>query len=185
MFIVAEVLHKRGVRANHLSLIGLLLSFLAAIAYYIHSYSYGLLLPAFLLILAGFCDVLDGVLARVSGTCGKFGSFLDSVVDRASDGAILLGILLGGLCNSAIIVSALILMSLVSYVKAKGEALGVTVEGGVMERAERLLVIIGATFIEIFYKGALEIGILIIAVFSFLTVLQRGYKISTKLLAVT
>jgi len=85
---VGRALFRLHLRPNHLTVIGLGVSFLAASAF-----SAGRTRAAgLLLIVAGLCDFFDGALARVSGRVTPFGAFLDSVIDRYSDLLVLLGI---------------------------------------------------------------------------------------------
>lgn len=93
-----------------------------------------------------FSDVLDGVMARLAGSSGDWGSFLDSALDRVQDAAVFLGLMLwffgtGDLAPAGIAAAAcLILGHLVSYVRAKAESLGFDANTGIAERAERLVV---------------------------------------------
>src|SRR5882762_4361568 len=80
--------HRFRLRPNHLTVLGLGVSLLAATAF-----CWGRTRGAgWLLILAGLCDFFDGSLARASGQVSAFGAFLDSVIDRYSDLVVLLGI---------------------------------------------------------------------------------------------
>jgi CDP-diacylglycerol--glycerol-3-phosphate 3-phosphatidyltransferase len=107
---------------------------------------------AALLALAGLFDFFDGAVARLAGSDSDYGAFLDSVVDRYSDLAVLLGILvyyehttdtLGAILTMATLAGTV----MVSYTKARAQSIGVSCEIGVMERPERLITLIaGATF---------------------------------------
>lgn len=130
-----------------------------------------------LLMIGGFFDILDGAVARENGRVTAFGGVLDSVSDRYADAAVFIGIMWGG--YSAIlpyiendwIVSAIALVGslLVSYSRARAEAAGTgKLAIGVAERAERMILIILGAF-----TGLLNWGVLIVAVISHLTVLQR------------
>ena len=130
-----------------------------------------------LLIAGGFFDILDGAVARENGRVTVFGGVLDSVSDRYADAAVFIGIMWGG--YSAIlpyiendwVVSAIALVGslLVSYSRARAEAAGTgKLAIGVAERAERMILIILGAF-----TGLLNWAVLIVAVISHLTVLQR------------
>jgi archaetidylinositol phosphate synthase len=130
-----------------------------------------------LLMIGGFFDILDGAVARENGRVTAFGGVLDSVSDRYADAAVFIGIMWGG--YSAIlpyiqndwIVSAIALVGslLVSYSRARAEAAGTgKLAIGVAERAERMILIILGAF-----TGLLNWAVLIVAVISHLTVLQR------------
>lgn len=127
-----------------------------------------------LLLISGFCDALDGALARIYGETTLFGGFLDSLLDRYADAFVLCGIILGGLCHPFWGLTALTGSLLVSYVRARAEAKGVEMEAvGVAERAERLLILVIASFLSIVWLEALSWGVIVLAVLANLTVLQR------------
>ncbi|MEM2281284.1 MAG: CDP-alcohol phosphatidyltransferase family protein, partial [Candidatus Bathyarchaeia archaeon] len=129
-----------------------------------------------LLLLSGYCDMLDGALARLCQKTTPFGGFLDSLLDRYADAAVYAGIMLGGFCTFHWGLAALVGSLLVSYARARAEAASVKMEGvGLAERAERIIIIAAASLIEIFWKSALEAGVVVLAVLANLTVLQRGY----------
>jgi len=91
-------------------------------------------------------DMLDGALARVKGTTGSFGAFLDSTLDRVGDASVFAGLaiwfVLGGHSRllAAVALFCLVAGLLVSYAKARAEALGFRCDVGVAERTERLLI---------------------------------------------
>jgi CDP-diacylglycerol--glycerol-3-phosphate 3-phosphatidyltransferase len=91
-------------------------------------------------------DMLDGALARVKGTTGNFGAFLDSTLDRVGDASVFAGLaiwfVLGGHSRllAAVALFCLVAGLLVSYAKARAEALGFRCDVGVAERTERLLI---------------------------------------------
>ncbi len=127
-----------------------------------------------------FTDMLDGVLARIKGTSGKFGAFLDSTMDRVADAAVFSGLAVwfvrGGHNQLLAAVSIFCLVSgaLVSYVKARAEGLGTTANVGIAERPERMVV----TFVAVGLSGLgvpyiLPIGLWLLAVASVITLGQR------------
>ncbi len=131
----------------------------------------------FVVLIAGFFDILDGALARSTKRTTQFGAILDSTLDRLSEAVLLLGILvLYGREQSAagILVVGLALVGslLVSYIKARAEALGLECQVGLFTRAERVIVLaLGLLLSQIDY--ALIIALAIIVVFSFFTAGQR------------
>ena len=145
---VARVLLQAHVRPNHLTVLGLGVSIVAAGALAGGRLRVG----AVLLTLAGLFDFFDGSLARLANSVSAFGAFLDSVVDRYSDLAVLLGILvyyeqrsdtLGAVLTMATLAGTV----MVSYTKARAQSIAVSCDVGVMERPERLIALIaGATF---------------------------------------
>ena len=155
------------------TVIGLLFAFLAFILYSGgHPFFAGLLLAV-----SGFFDVLDGSVARATGTTSQRGAFLDSTLDRVSEVVVFLGILVGGYASPFLVLTALSLSLLVSYTRAKGDALGVSLAGiGVGERSERLVVLIATSLL-----GVVGIGVIIVALLALITFVQRTVKVSTAL----
>lgn len=169
------MVHKIGLTPNHVSAIGIILAVCSALAYWHWQTNQFLLVVApFLLLISGFCDALDGAIARLYGETTTFGGFLDSLLDRYADAVVFLGIIIGGLCHLLWGLIALIGSLLVSYTRARAEATGVKMEAvGVAERAERLIILAIASFIGIFRLEALYWGVILLAFLSNLTVLQR------------
>jgi CDP-diacylglycerol--glycerol-3-phosphate 3-phosphatidyltransferase len=141
---IGRALHRIGVSADGLTVLGLL----AAIGTGALIANGNLTLAVLGLVLSGLPDLLDGSVARHSGTAGARGSFFDSVCDRVADSALLAGVAwhLGG--DHAVLALGVVALSmLVSYERAKAEALGFSARGGVMERLERLVLLgIGLAF---------------------------------------
>lgn len=145
---VARLLFRARVRPNHLTVLGLGVSIAAAYVFSVGRLRWG----AALLAVAGLFDFFDGAVARLAGSDSDYGAFLDSVVDRYSDLAVLLGILvfyehaadtLGAVLTMATIAGTV----MVSYTKARAQSIGVRCEIGMMERPERLIALIaGAAF---------------------------------------
>ncbi len=175
----AEAAHKIGLTPNILSAVGLALSLFSAVAYAMAQNQPLLLLLAIILLLAsGFCDTLDGVLARTYQQTSVFGGFFDSLLDRYADAAVYAGVIIGGLCDPIWGLIALAGSLLVSYSRARAEAAGIKMESvGVAERAERMIILAAASVAAIFWLPALNIGIIVLAVLSNLTVVQRGVHV--------
>ena len=171
----AKILHKMGVTPNQVSVMGIFMALLAACFYWAAQYdSFFLIIAPILFLLSGFCDALDGVVARLSGEPTVFGGFLDSLLDRYADAFILVAIIISHLCEVFWGSVALVGSLLVSYVRARAEATGVKMETiGLAERAERILILTLASFIAFSWLDALNWGIIILAVLTNLTVLQR------------
>ena len=96
--------------------------------------------------LLGMSDLLDGTMARMSGTSGQWGNFLDATLDRLADGAIFGGVALYGAFHDQPWITAGALLALVtgqvtSYAKARAEAVGASANVGIAERAERLILV--------------------------------------------
>jgi archaetidylinositol phosphate synthase len=155
---------------------GLIVSLASAWCFYSWTSS-PLLLPAaaLLILLSGLFDAVDGIIARTKEKVTAFGGFLDSVSDRYADAMVLAGITLGGLCNPVAGFAALIGSLMVSYTRSRAEAAGVSMAGvGLTERAERMLILAAVTFIAVFWIDALNYGVILLAVLSHVTVIQRA-----------
>lgn len=167
----ARLLFRIRLRPNSLTVLGLLFSILAALAFAANQVRTG----ALLLLAAGAADLLDGALARVSGRATPFGAFLDSVLDRYSDlivlgGLVLLFVRLGHLRELLLTLATLVGSIMVSYTRARAESIGADCEVGLMERGERMVcLIIGALAPSLFLTPALWV----LAIGSNLTALQR------------
>ena len=166
---VGRALFRLHLRPNHLTVIGLVVSFFAAGGFIAGHVRWA----GGLLALAGMCDMLDGALARVSGQVTAFGAFLDSVIDRYSDLLVLLGIVVlfartphtrGALVAMAGLVGSV----MVSYTKARAESIGVECNVGFMERPERMICLVAGAVLD-----QLEPALWVLAVLSNLTALQR------------
>lgn len=124
-------------------------------------------------------DMLDGALARVKGTSGRWGAFLDSTLDRIGDAAVFSGLAIwlvrtrqGGL--AAVALYCLVAGSLVSYAKARAEGLGMRADVGVAERSERLLIaLVAAGLTGLGVPFVLAVGLWALAALSTVTFGQR------------
>ncbi len=181
----AKAAHKIGLTPNMVSGIGIILAFLSAFAYAEwQTHLLYLLLATILLLFSGFCDALDGILARLYHETTVFGGFLDSLLDRYADAVVYAGIIVGGLCDSVWGLAALIGSVLVSYSRARAEAAGIKMESvGIAERAERIIILSIASITAIFWqpKTAMNAGIILLAILSNLTVLQRSLHVYKEL----
>ena len=181
----AKAAHKIGLTPNTISAIGIALAFLSALTYaeWQNRPAY-ILIATVLLLLSGFCDALDGLLARLYQQTTAFGGFLDSLLDRYADAAVYAGIILGGLCDKLWGLTALTGSLLVSYSRARAEAAGIKMESiGLAERAERIIILATASLVAFFWQPetAINVGIILLAILSNLTVLQRGLYAYKKL----
>ncbi|MGA2836795.1 MAG: CDP-alcohol phosphatidyltransferase family protein [Acidimicrobiales bacterium] len=139
---VGRTLQQVGISADVLTATGLISAAATAVAVatgHLH-------LAIALLILTGLHDLLDGPVAKASGTSSVRGAFFDSVTDRVSDALILGGIawyLVSTHPGHLVLLPFAILgvTSLVSYQRAKAESLGISAKGGLMERAERMILL--------------------------------------------
>ncbi len=133
----------------------------------------GLVLAA-VVILSGFLDVLDGAVARVLKASTARGALLDSLIDRVCEALYAVYALILGL--DPLVVTVFLFLSLItSYLRSRGEFLGVSLMGvGLMERAERLIgLVITAIVLEVFSHAAANAVLLVLACLVGVTVIQR------------
>ena len=171
---IGDRLRRTRLTPDHLTVVGLVVALGAAVAIGLGWHALGLLL----VILAALPDLLDGALAKASNTSSQRGAFFDSVVDRVTD-----GLLFGGVAwyfaseesaHMAILPMAVALMSgVISYERAKAESLGLSAKGGLMERAERIVVLCIGLLID---SGLYWVMWAMLALVS-LTAVQRFVKI--------
>ena len=130
------------------------------------------------LIFAGTCDILDGALARSTNASYPYGAFLDSTLDRYSEGAVYIGLAayfltIGGPLQRWLVLATLAALAgsvLVSYVRARAQSLGFSCETGLFARPERVVV----TVIGLIVGGAVLYGVVfLLAILTNLTALQR------------
>jgi CDP-diacylglycerol--glycerol-3-phosphate 3-phosphatidyltransferase len=168
---LARRLLRWHARPNQLTLLGLFASVTAALGF-----ARGRLrLAALLLIVAGLLDILDGALARCSGQVTPFGGFLDSVIDRYSDLIVLVGLVVYFLRletarGLALTLATLVGTIMVSYCRARAESIGATCKVGLMERGERMIVLILGALVH-----QLIPALWVLAVLTNLTALHRIY----------
>ena len=185
----ATAAHKIGLTPNRISTIGFGLALASAASYALATAqtAWWLILAVVFLLASGFCDTLDGIVARTFGQTTVFGGFYDSVLDRYADALVFAAIIIFGLTNpswdnpvwgalwSAVWgLSALSGSLLVSYTRARAETAGVKMESvGLAERAERMLILAVFTVVAFFWLPALGYGVAVLAVLANFTVLQR------------
>jgi CDP-diacylglycerol--glycerol-3-phosphate 3-phosphatidyltransferase len=188
---VGNLLARLRFHPNIVTLIGLLLSGFAGLLYSTGAFFWA----AWVLVLAGSCDVLDGQLARLTGRSSAFGAFFDSTMDRFGEILVFLGLawyFSGGTAGSFSTTSetphagspvsvVLILLAasgsmMVSYTRARAEALGLDCKVGWMQRPERLtLLIIGSLLAALPAVGLtlMKLTFLVLALTAIFTAIQR------------
>lgn len=139
---IGDRLRRTRLSPDHLTIVGLVVAVAAAVAIGAGFLALGLLL----VILAALPDLLDGALAKASNTSSQRGAFFDSVIDRVAD-----SLLFGGVAwyfaseesaHMALLpMAVLAASSVISYQRAKAESLGLSARGGIMERAERIILL--------------------------------------------
>jgi CDP-diacylglycerol--glycerol-3-phosphate 3-phosphatidyltransferase len=167
---VGANLRRTGLTADHLTLLGVLMAVGASLAIANGALRGGLLLLA----LCAIPDVLDGAVAKASGTASPRGAFFDSVADRFVD-ALLLGGVAWYLASTqpgrvpVLPLAVLGLSMLISYERAKAESLGYDARGGLMERAERLI----ALGFGLLFDSLLVVTLWVMLVLTAITAVQR------------
>ena len=165
---IGKIFASTGLSPNFWTGLGLLIAILSAIVYGLNI-EFGVILGGILLLISGFFDVVDGQVARITGNTSKKGSYLDSMFDKIAEVSIFLGILIGGYVEPYIVMLAITLSLLVSYARAKSDALNIKLQGvGIGERAERLLVV---AIIGI--GGFMQYAVIIVVIISGITLIQR------------
>lgn len=162
---------KLNVHPSTFTTVGFLLSCIAS--YFIAIGS--LRLGSSIILLAGLCDALDGRLARHTGKVTNFGALYDSTLDRYSEVVYFFGMAFYFIDNSWYLTSIAVAVGLggsmmVSYVRARAEGLGFKCNIGLLQRAERLLLLGFGGLIHIYIYVA---AIWIVAIFSNITAIQR------------
>ena len=165
----ARILLRLHVAPNAVTLLGFLLSGGVAYLFATGSFRAG----GALLLVSSLFDLLDGTMARLGGRASAFGALLDSVTDRLSEAAVLLGLLLYYYDQSSqagviLVYLTLVVSLLVSYVRARGEGLGVATTVGLVTRPERAVILAVGALVQ---QMLIILGI--VAALSFLTAGQR------------
>jgi CDP-diacylglycerol---glycerol-3-phosphate 3-phosphatidyltransferase len=173
-------LTRYRIHPNFLTTVGFTVTCASAFAFHQHAVRGA----GMLILLGGFFDILDGRVARLTGLGSKFGAFYDSTLDRSSEIIVFMGILslyndyrmeLGDVGMIYLIMAAMAGSLMVSYTRARAEALGLDCRVGLMPRTERVVLIGGAAlFFGTSWGGlVLKIVILLLTVLTNLTAFQR------------
>lgn len=185
-------LASAGIAPNILTTIGVTVNIGCAVLFALGEFFWA----GIVLIVANLFDMLDGNVARLTGRVTKYGSFLDSSLDRLSDMTIFFGIMIfyarsvpqHSLLNVILAGLGMICSVMVSYTTARSEGLGVKANVGFLQRPERIvLLIIGALSTwdwnsEFFLFNRMPQVLWVLAVGSFWTMIQRGFFIRSKLM---
>lgn len=177
---LTEWLAAERVHPNLLTTMGFVVTISSAIAFHGHHVRSA----GFLILLGGFFDILDGRVARLSSLGSKFGAFYDSTLDRVSEIAVFMGLLslyndyrleLGDVGMIYLIMLAMAGSLMISYTRARAEALGLDCKVGLMQRAERVVLLGGAAlFFGDAWDGLVLKGVIVVlAVLTNLTAFQR------------
>lgn len=174
----ATLLVRMGVTANGITLTGLVLTCVAAAVLFGNGH---LVAGAIVIALCTLFDLVDGAVARAGAGGSPYGALVDAVSDRVADGVILASLVWwlvhtepGNGPALVLLLACLVLSQVVSYSKARADAGGLRTPGGLMERADRLvLILLGAGLEGLGVPWALEVALFAVALGSLVTVLQR------------
>jgi CDP-diacylglycerol--glycerol-3-phosphate 3-phosphatidyltransferase len=178
---IIEAMVRRRVHPNALSTIGFLVTMSSAFAFgYNHIRTAGVLI-----LLGGVFDIFDGRVARATGLASKFGAFYDSTLDRISEIAVYVGLLslyntyhpqLGDVGTVYAIAVAMAGSLMISYTRARAEALGIDCKVGLMQRGERVVMIGLASLLFGGESSGLALRVVIISV-AILTIITAVHRI--------
>ena len=174
-------IRRSRLKPNTLTWIGLAISIIAAGTIATNH----LLISGLLVLLSGLFDILDGTLARLTNQTTRFGALLDSTFDRISEAVLLLGLLVlyirsGGTLEMVLIFLALVGSFLTSYVRARAEGLGIDCPVGLFTRGERVIILALGLVLNSVYRLSILVALLVLVVFSFITVGQRLFYVWQK-----
>lgn len=179
---LGNALIRMGMGPNAVTTLGFLITSGSGVAFF-----FGWLqLGGALVLVGGLFDILDGYVARTSGSASLFGSFYDSMLDRVSEVVVTLGVFslyigpsprLGPAAMVYVVALAMAGSLLVSYTRARAEGLGLDCRVGLMQRAERVIFLGGAALLFGSWRGGVVMSLvmLVMAVLTNLTALYRIY----------
>src|SRR3954466_8616368 len=167
---------------NAISLTGFALCVVAAVLVWQDEYFLG----GVAFVVGSVCDTLDGRYSRMSGKGTPFGAFLDSTLDRIEEGVVLTAVAFqfsdrGDQLAVCAVVIAVVASLMVSYTRARAEALGVECKVGIADRAVRVVILSAALLLTSFGLDVLDIGVYVLAVLSVITVVQRIWHVRSEL----
>ena len=171
---IARVLVKLGFSPSGLTVMGVLIACVAAALI-----SQGMLaVGGIVMLIAGVFDMFDGAVARMTDRATKFGALFDSVMDRVSEAVVLLGLLWfyledGEQLGAVLVYVSIVGSTLVSYVRARAEGLGIECKGGLMQRPERVASLGVGIIVGQWWEPAVLIVLGVIAALTVVTTVQR------------
>jgi phosphatidylglycerophosphate synthase len=184
---VARLLVRLGISPDVVTVVGTLGTSIAALYFFPGG---DFLVGTLVISLFVFSDTLDGTMARLQGRPSTWGAFLDSTLDRVADSAIFCGIALWFVGDgddtvmASVTLAALVGGWMVSYARARAEGLGAVATVGIAERSERLVLTLAATGLSGIFDAPwlLDAALWVVAVLSWVTVLQRIWAVRSQLL---
>ena len=183
-----DFLVRRRVNPNWITTVGVFVNLAAGLAYFLFHIQTG----GALVLLGGLLDIIDGQVAVRTGQQTVFGSFYDSTTDRIAEIVVMLGVMslylgrepnIGEPWMAYVVASAMAGSLMVSYTRAKAEALGLDCRVGLMQRAERIILLGGSSFFfGSWHRGAVLTWVMLaMAVLTNLTAIYRIYWVSRHL----
>ena len=173
---IARVGLRIGLTPNSVTLFGAIGLISSALVLYPNGHLFG---GTIVIAIFALSDLFDGAMARISQKgASAWGGFLDSTIDRLTDSAILVGVSLYLISKNdritPVVLGALILGSLVPYIRAKAESMQIECSGGIAERTERLIIALTAIGFEgLGVPYSLAIGMWLLLTLAAVTVVQR------------
>ena len=173
---IARVGLRAGLTPNSVTIIGAVGLISSALYFYPRG---DFFIGTIAISLFALSDLFDGAMARISQKgASSWGGFLDSTIDRLTDSAILVGVALFLIDENdritPVVLGALVLGSLVSYIRAKAESLQIECSGGIAERTERLIIALTAIGFEgLGVPYSLALGMWLLLILAAVTVIQR------------
>jgi CDP-diacylglycerol--glycerol-3-phosphate 3-phosphatidyltransferase len=184
--VYSEIARQRLIESrltpNAISLTGFLLCAVAAVLVWQDE----LLLGGIAFVVGSVCDTLDGRYSRMSGKGTQFGAFLDSTLDRIEEGIVLAAVAVifseaGDDFAVAAVVVAVLASLMVSYTRARAEALGVECKVGIADRAVRVVILSAGLLLTGLGLEVLDITVYVLAGLSVITVVQRIWHVRSEL----
>jgi len=167
---IAKIFAILGLRPIHLTILSLLFAFSAFLSAVLYNSKYLFLL---FITLSGLMDMLDGALARALNKASKRGAFIDSTLDRISDFFIIYSLIYFDF-EYSLVIYLLVVSFMISYVRARSESLGLSLEGvGIIERAERIIFILVIILVSSYNKILSLTLLYALLLLSTVTLLQR------------
>jgi CDP-diacylglycerol--glycerol-3-phosphate 3-phosphatidyltransferase len=185
-----DVLVRNRVNPNWVTTVGVFVNLAAGLAFFLFHIQTG----GLLVLLGGLLDIIDGQVAVRTGRQTVFGSFYDSTTDRIAEIVVMLGVMslylgrepnIGEPWMAYVVAAAMAGSLMVSYTRAKAEALGIDCRVGLMQRAERIILLGGSSlFFGSWHRGAVLTWVMLaMAVLTNLTAIYRIYWVSRHLTA--
>lgn len=168
---VGKSLGRVGLTPNEISTLSLVIAVLAGVAYASRSP----ILGAVGLLISGGLDMLDGAVARATGSVTRFGAVYDPVLDRYAEFAVLFGMGVGGLASWMWIMFGFFGMLAASYTRARAESAGglESCRVGIAERQEKIVLLVIGSLLQPFFSLALSVSVILVGILSHITVVQR------------